>query len=59
MELKEYPPRFKYEIFDVTEKQDFFTRPKILGYKLKGGRVDTMDGDKEAQGKIVIPSLSG
>ena len=58
MEVKHYPPRYQYEIADLTKNHSFFTVPKILEYNLKGGKIDTMDGEDEINGEIVIPSLN-
>ena len=58
MNAKHYPPRYKYEIVDITKSHSFFTVPKILKYNLKGGKIDTMNGEEEINGKIVIPSLN-
>ena len=58
MEVKHYPPRYPYEIADLTKNHSFFTVPKILEYNLKGGKIDTMDGEGEINGEIVIPSLN-
>ena len=59
MESKHYPPRYQYEIVDLTRSHNFFTEARIIKYHLKGGRIDSMDGEGEINGKIVIPSLTG
>ena len=58
MQTKNYPPRFKYEIAYLTKCHGFFTVPKILEYYLRGGKIDTVDGEGEIYGEIVIPSLN-
>ena len=58
MKAKNYPPRYEYEILDLTKSHSFFTVPKSLEYSLKGGKIDTMDGEGEVNGEIVIPSLN-
>ena len=59
MDLKKYPPRLLYEAVDLTKSLDFFTRPRILEYRIKGGKIPTMDGDAKNTGKIAIPLLNG
>ena len=60
MDLKKYPPRLLYEAADLTKCLDFFNRPRILEYRVKGGKIPTMDGDvQKNSGKIVIPILTG
>ena len=58
MRAKNYPPRYEYEIADLTKSHSFFTVPKILEYYLRGGKIDTMDGEGKINGEIVIPSLN-
>ena len=58
MNMKHYPPRYHYEIVDLTRDCSFFCKPKIVEYCLKGGKIDTMDGEGKIIGKIVIPSLN-
>ena len=57
--LKKYPPRFNCEVLDLTKRLDFFTRPRTLNYKLKGGKLVTLDQIKDIHGQIIIPSLTG
>ena len=59
MDSKHYPPRYQYEIVDLTEFHNFFMRARIVKYHLKGGKVDDVDGEREIHGDIVIPSLTG
>ena len=59
MESKHYPPRYHYEIADLTKYHSFFTQPRIVKYHLKGGKVDDLDGEKDIYGEIVIPCLTG
>ena len=58
MEVRHYPPRYQYQIADLTKSHSCFTVPKILEYHLRGGMIDTMNGKEEINGKIVIPSLN-
>ena len=52
MDLKEYPPRFHYEVVDLTRSKKFFARPNILPYTL------TL-GEEKISRKLSIPSLTG
>ena len=55
MNMNQYPPRYHYEIVG---SHSFFTEPKILGYILKGGKMVTIDGEGEVNGKITIQCLN-
>ena len=56
--MKEYPPRFKFEVFDITSNLEYFKcqTPRFLTYKLIGGKC----GDEEnISDKISVPIYAG
>ena len=59
MDSKNYPPRYHFNIADLKETHNFFTKARILNYHLRGGRIDTMTGEADINGKILIPILLG
>ena len=52
MNLREYPPRFRCEVVDLTRCKKFFAGPKILRYKL-------ILGEEIISRNVIIPSLNG
>ena len=58
MDLKEYPPRFKFEVFDITSDLEYFKSktPRFLAYKLIGG---ILGKDPNISDKISVPICPG
>ena len=56
MDLKEYPPRLKYKVFDKTGSREYFKIQRLLTYTIIGGRYgDIFD----ISDKIIVPLCPG
>ena len=53
MDLKEYPPRLKYKVFDKTGSREYFKIQRLLTYTIIGGK----HGDISV--KIIVPLCPG
>ena len=56
MDNKDYPPRFHCEVVDVTNSQDYFTKPNILLMKFNGVKIEGKDCENIP---IAVPILNG
>lgn len=54
--LKEYPPRFKFEIFENTSNKEYFKIRRVLTYTMIGAKI----GDQSDISDIIsVPPHSG
>ena len=56
IDQKEYPPRFKYEVFDKTGSREYFKIQRLLTYTIIGGN---HGATTDISDKILVPLCPG